>query len=659
MDSNTQHDTMSHPAGQDGFFAHHGMWAPGVRLFRRLCFRNKALLITAIFLIPLATLSTVYLRQVDAVLSLNEREQAGLVYLGKLLPLLPLLQEQRFLAAQGSQGEAQAVALAARVQQQMQAVVAHDKLQGAAMKTTELSAALAAAVEKATPKPGTNPLSGIRRQSLAIDAALRLTGGVVDGSGLAVDPDLNIKVLIDSGLLHLPQITDSALALGDLATAAAGGANAILTAAMLAPPTAIGVYVDAQLEPLLAEAVAAHPEAAQRLRYDGVQQGLSKLLEITANPGDESWKPDAAAVLVARQQIVAQAGGLQASLLVAVDVAVRARTESVTTQRAMIMTLLGLSMLLVGYMFISFSRVMQGGLAEVRRHLRAMTDGDLTTVPRPWGKDEAASLMHTLREMQEALRGIVTQVRQSSEGIAGSSQQIASGAAELSTRSENTADSLQRAATAMEQIGITVQQTADRAQEATSLGRDNVQAAERGGQVIEQVIVTMQDIRAASSRIGEIIGTVDGLAFQTNILALNAAVEAARAGEAGRGFAVVAAEVRMLAQRSAQSASEIKALVGASVEKVSAGTGIVQRAGQVIGEIVQSSTRVNTLLEGIALSAREQAQGVSDVGRAVSEVDKVTQHNAALVRDTTAAASDLEGQAQVLGERVARFNMPA
>ena len=349
---------------------------------------------------------------------------------------------------------------------------------------------------------------------------------------------------------------------------------------------------------------------------------------------------------------------LQADILTELERLIHDRAGAAQMERALILSLLTISLLLAAYMFIAFSRVMQGGLGEVRRHLKAMTAGDLTTMPRPWGRDEAADLMVTLSDMQDALRGIVRQVRQSSEGIVAGSLQIAGGATELSSHSEETAASLQRTAASMDQIGATVRQTADRAGEATDIGRLNADAAERGGKVIEQVITTMQDIHSSSSKIGEIIGVIDGIAFQTNILALNAAVEAARAGESGRGFAVVAAEVRALAQRSATAAREIKALVGSSVDKVTAGTGVVQRAGGVIGEIVDASRRVNALLATIAESTREQAQGVTDVGSAVIEVDRVTQRNTALVQETAAAADALHGQAHVLAERVARFNLP-
>ena len=312
-----------------------------------------------------------------------------------------------------------------------------------------------------------------------------------------------------------------------------------------------------------------------------------------------------------------------------------------------------------GYLFFSFYRVMDGGLRETRRHLRAMTDGDLTTSPSPWGDDEAAQLMLELRRMQESLRAMVLRVRQSSQEIVASSGDIAGAAGDLSSRTEQTAANLEQTAASMEQMSATVKSTADHTAEAARVAQHNATTAGAGGRAMGEVVSTMNGIRASSARIAEIIGTIDGIAFQTNILALNAAVEAARAGEQGRGFAVVASEVRSLAQRSAAAAREIKTLIGHSVEQVEAGTGIVRRAGGTIEDIVASAQRVNHLLGDVATGAREQATGIAQIGQAVQELDRMTQQNAAMVEQTAAAAQGMREQAGRLADEVARFRMPA
>jgi len=314
---------------------------------------------------------------------------------------------------------------------------------------------------------------------------------------------------------------------------------------------------------------------------------------------------------------------------------------------------------LAAYLFLCFYRVMDGGLRETRRHMRAITDGDLTTSPSPWGADEAAQLMLELRAMQESLRGMVLRVRRSSDDIVHSSSEIASGAMDLSARTEQAAANLEESAASMEEISSTVKITAEHTQTAAQEARHNAQTAADGGRLMGEVVETMEGIRTSSAQIGEIIGTIDSIAFQTNILALNAAVEAARAGEQGRGFAVVATEVRTLAQRSATAAREIKALISRSVEQVEAGTAVVRGAGTTIDQIVASSQRVDQLLGEVATGAREQSLGVGQIGQAVQELDRMTQQNAALVEETAAAASAMKDQAHTLAEEVARFRLPA
>ncbi|WP_310564009.1 methyl-accepting chemotaxis protein [Hydrogenophaga sp.] len=269
------------------------------------------------------------------------------------------------------------------------------------------------------------------------------------------------------------------------------------------------------------------------------------------------------------------------------------------------------------------------------------------------------SVLAALGEMVEALQKLVTQVRGASDNIGVASSEIASGNHDLSARTEQTASSLQQTAASMEELTATVRTSADSARQANQLAASASEIAVRGGEVVNQVVATMQEIHHSSQKINDIIGTIDGIAFQTNILALNAAVEAARAGEQGRGFAVVASEVRNLAQRSAEAAKEIKGLIGTSVDKVDVGTRLVADAGQTMSEIVGSIQRVSDIVGEITAAAGEQSDGIGQVNVAVSQLDQMTQQNAALVEESAAAAQSLKDQAARLAQVVAVFRTTA
>jgi methyl-accepting chemotaxis protein len=288
---------------------------------------------------------------------------------------------------------------------------------------------------------------------------------------------------------------------------------------------------------------------------------------------------------------------------------------------------------------------------------QTIAGGDLARPIRIEGADEATALVVALEQMQGNLRNLVGQVRETSVSIEGASAEVASGNTDLSHRTEQTASSLQRTASSMEQLAGTVRTSADSARQASQLATSAASVAQRGGQVVTQVVATMEQINVSSRRISDIIGTIDGVAFQTNILALNAAVEAARAGEQGRGFAVVAGEVRSLAHRSAEAAREIKSLIGASVERIEVGSRLVADAGTTMTEIVASVQRVSDIIGEISAAAGEQSQGIDQVNLAVNQLDQSTQQNAALVEESAAAAESLREQAARLGELVRSFRL--
>ena len=304
----------------------------------------------------------------------------------------------------------------------------------------------------------------------------------------------------------------------------------------------------------------------------------------------------------------------------------------------------------------SISRELGAEPNEVRSVVQAIQQGDLT-VPVQVKAGDTTSVMVAVRDMQQRFHELVSAVRDNVDQLRTTSHDISTGNQNLGQRTEQAASSLEQTAASMEELTATVRQSADSARQANQLATTAAGTATKGGEVMLQVVSTMQDIHQSSQKIADIIGVIDGIAFQTNILALNAAVEAARAGEQGRGFAVVATEVRSLAQRSAEAAKEIKSLIQTSVEKVGSGAELVSNAGETMNEIVRGVQRVNDIIGEISSAAAEQSDGISQVNVAVSQLDHMTQQNGALVGESTAAADNLRNQAQRLAELIAVFQI--
>lgn len=306
---------------------------------------------------------------------------------------------------------------------------------------------------------------------------------------------------------------------------------------------------------------------------------------------------------------------------------------------------------------MAISNAIANPLRDAVKLAEGVAGGDLTNAPTALGRDEVAQLTRALGAMVTKLRGVVVEVRSGVESVGTASAQIATGNMDLSQRTEEQASNLQQTAASMEELTATVKQNADNARAAAQLSASASEVAAKGGRVVGEVVTTMEAITASSKRISDIISVIDGIAFQTNILALNAAVEAARAGEQGRGFAVVASEVRSLAQRSAGAAKEIKSLIQQSVEKVDSGAKLVAEAGETMTDIVNQVKRVNDLVSEITAASQEQSQGIAQVGDAVTQLDQVTQQNAALVEESAAAAESMKHQAIKLAETVSVFNV--
>jgi methyl-accepting chemotaxis protein I, serine sensor receptor len=319
---------------------------------------------------------------------------------------------------------------------------------------------------------------------------------------------------------------------------------------------------------------------------------------------------------------------------------------------------IGVAAIVIGIMArVGLSAAVVKPVNQTIRHFQRIAAGDLTIAVRVRSRNEMGQLLGALTQMRDGLVDTVSKVRGSTTAITLGANEIASGNADLSRRTEQQAAALEETAASMEELSATVKQNADNAQQANRLAHGALETVTRGGTVVSRVTETMDGITASSRKVAEIIGMIEGIAFQTNILALNAAVEAARAGEQGRGFAVVASEVRSLAQRSGTAAKEIKELIGESAAKVEQGASLVVEAGKTMREAMQSVERVTGIMGEIEAAALEQSDGIAQVNKAITQIDEVTQHNAALVEEAAAAAKSLEEQAAVLRQAVAVFRL--
>jgi methyl-accepting chemotaxis protein len=406
-------------------------------------------------------------------------------------------------------------------------------------------------------------------------------------------------------------------------------------------------------------------EADEKALYAQFQQTMAKYLEenkkVMALSRDNK-KDEARAMFKGEsnklfRQEVEQLGGL---IKINDDGTTRSdqqADQTFTEARNWILGLLITIVVVAMGMAVWVARIVASPLTKAVDIAQRVAAGDLGADIRPESQDETGQLMLSLRAMNDSLLKIVGEVRQGTDTIATASTEIASGNLDLSSRTEQQAGSLEETASAMEELTSTVKQNADNARQANQLAVSASEVAQQGGTVVGQVVDTMGSINASSKKIVDIISVIDGIAFQTNILALNAAVEAARAGEQGRGFAVVASEVRSLAQRSSAAAKEIKELIDDSVEKVDSGSKLVEQAGTTMAEVVASVRRVTDIVGEISAASHEQSTGIEEINRAITQMDEVTQQNAALVEEAAAAAQSLQEQAGKLTQVVSVFKL--
>ena len=646
-------------AGSAGLLARDGFWAAGVRLFRHLRFGPKAMLVSVFFLIPVALGLWYLVQQESGRIQALELKRDGVLLLEKHAPVVKALTDLRNASRAAAPELAEPLAL----QQQAHADLrrAQAQLQAVLPAYLDTFALAEAATALQTAVNGLAAGAKGTEVEAVLELAVQLARQVAERSGLVLDTDLaDLQLLMAFGR-ELPDLAEAVGQLRGWGTFALGKkledpkANQRVTGWQARTQKHLGEWGN-----WLAAAHKADPALAATLKTPVLDdaRALLKTHARVFDGGDAQAAHDAAGWWRETSRVVDGLYATQAQGLALLAQRMEARMAKARLERNLMLALNAISLLLAAYLFYCFYRVMSGGLRETRAHLQALAQGDLTTSPMPWGRDEVAELMRSVHEMQQSLRAMVRSVRLASDDIVHSSRDIAQDARDLSSRSEQTASRLKTTVAALNQISGAIGTSAGHAQRAAKFADDNAAAAEQAKDVMGKVVSTMDEIGGASGKIGDITGAIDAIAFQTNILALNAAVEAARAGEAGRGFAVVAAEVRTLAQRSSEAAREIKTLITDSVEKTRYGTQVTREAGSTIENVVDSAEQAGILVQGIAHSARKEVAGIEQIGRDAEDLDRTTQENNALVAQTAQAATALCDRAQSLAEQVGRFRLP-
>lgn len=644
-------------------FEAHGFWAFGVVLMRNLQFTIKALIICTMFLIPLSVLAWFYNSSVMEAIQFSAKERLGVEYNREIYPVLNLAQQLRrdatSAAASGKEPETLA-GLKDQLRAAQEKLNAIDQRLGGQLDTAKEFADMRNAFDRIG--SGNDVDSVFDAHSAYIDALIDLLSKVTDASNLTLDPDIDSYYIMDAAFFRVPDIIEDSGKLRGLGLA-------IMKAGTIAPAQQkklndlfpIVGFQTRNMREGLAKSIAYNPSLADKINATPILNDTAEFLELAKKNVVEQqvYTPEAqTAYLNAANKTIEDQYALTGRMLNELDSLLIKRISKTQTTLYLIDALAVVSILLAAYFFYAFFLVTRGGLALISQHLQEMAAGDLRVQPtKPWGRDEPALVITDLRKAYDSLHTLIGTVRQSSNTLFSTSEEIAAASLDLSARTESAAATLEQQAAAMEQIGSTVGNTAQQASTAANFAAQNAKVAEQGGQVISTVVETMQNIHASSTKINDIIGVINGIAFQTNILALNAAVEAARAGEAGRGFAVVASEVRSLAQRSADAAREIKELISNSVDQIASGTTVVEQAGATMQTMVTNAKQINAYLNDISVAAKEQAEGVGQVTIAIQTLDENTQQNAALVEETSAAASALTQQAATLQEEIANFKV--
>jgi methyl-accepting chemotaxis protein len=639
------------------YFRYHGWLSPGVRWFRRSSFKAKAAAIALAFLSPLVLCLSLIWQNGGQAIAVAQSERQGLVV---LRPLFAFIQEAQLRRHAAILHPTDLPALQQRLSAIAEQIERQHRASGASFHDKEAYEAFWQQQQAVHQTPvAASQDDTFRAHSDLIQAALKLVAAITDGSQLSLDPDLDTFHMMNVAVLRGPRQTENTAkinAMGQLMLANndAGPARR----EQIAQWTAVQRFLDDDVEASYQASIGIDPQTDRLFDMKGTDEAFDAFLSAVQQQ-IMAGQPQGEAAAYARlgDAVAAKQNTLNGQILEELDRRLQVRIDRLDHSRFMDLGISALFVTVALYLMMAFYRVMIGGLNEVANHLKEISQGNLTTAPQPWGNDEAAQLMMNLREMQDSLRRTVSVVIESAAQVQASSDDIATAASSLAVRTEQSAAGLQQTAASMSHIASTAEQAARTVESAIASVQENAKVAERGGKAITAVVQTMEDIRTASMRISEIIGTIDGIAFQTNILALNAAVEASRAGDHGRGFAVVASEVRALSGRSASAAKEIKSLVHSSIIQVNNGSTVVTDAGQIMKNIVGNADKVSKLIHDIAETAQHQRHSLQQISIAVSELDQATQQNATLVEQSSNASGGLAQQARQLSSEVSQFRL--
>ncbi len=644
------------------------IWQTPARLMRQVTFPLKMLIIAAAVAVSLVWLVWIMVADKLQRIEATGQELAGVRYASAIYPAMDLAgvwRQQSRNAAFGEGGDQLPQARQA-FDAAFKDLAAVDAEVGTALQVSSGFTALRNAVQAAQ---AAQPTAGAKADPEAVYQGMigvsrtlaDLLDAVTDGSGLALDPDLASYHLMSAVLLRAPDVIQTTVEIrGLVRTALKAGQITPHNAARLEGYLATLARDTAQAKIALDKVQKSAPAYGQKLSRGAVNatEDLIKAVRVNVPVGASALQGDAAAfVKLTNQTLQGQFKQVQDNLKV-LETMLADRQSALRRDLWLALLVTALSQLVATYLGMGFFVAMQNGFSALRGHLITISMGDLRGRIETDGHDEVTGMLKELGNMQLSLGQTVQQVQQASDVVVQTSQEIAQGMTDLSARTESAAAALEQSSAALEQTNSTVAMTADSVAEASKIASNNANTASQGGAVMQDVADTMDRIQASSQKISDIIGVIDGIAFQTNILALNAAVEAARAGEQGRGFAVVATEVRALAGRSAAAAKEIKTLITTSTDEVAKGTQIVRQASAHMHQIVGNADRVNNLLGEVTNGAKEQSLGINQIGQAVHELDHSTQSNAALVEQTAALASTLRAAAIRMAAQVDEFRLP-